>query len=418
MPMMPFQIVGIWLRGLLALAILGGGIALIRQWDKDRHVRVVEPAAERPAPDRADATADADARPVVTRTIPLGLNLPTAELLGGIALLALGLGGGSVAYPLLRRKGNADEDPKAERTGEVHKIKRPDGSELHVETYGPADADPIVLTHGWGANSTEWFYAKKHLAKHHRLIVWDLPGLGKSTRPANNEYRLENLADDLGAVLELAGSRPALLLGHSIGGMIMLTFCRTHAEALNSRVSGLVLVHTTYTNPVRTTNQREIWTALQGPVVVPLCHLMIWLSPLVWALNWLSYFNGSAHRSTDKSSFCQTETRGQLDFCTRFMPMAWPGVLARGMLGMLKYDATQTLGTVSVPTLVIAGDRDTTTNPDASVTMAEAIPRTELVTLAPAKHMGLIEHHDRWVQVVEQFAQSVARRHPITSEIE
>ncbi len=409
MPFMPFQIVGIWLRGLLALTILGGGIALIRQWERDRHV-VVQPV-ERAIPDAPDATA---ARHV--ETIPLGFNRPTAELLGGLTLLFLGLGGGSLAYPLLRRTGH--DDPKAERTGEVHHIQRPDGSDLHVECYGPADAPPIVLTHGWGANSTEWYYAKKHLAGKYRLIVWDLPGLGQSTRPTNNDYSLENLAQDLHAVLGVAGGRAALLLGHSIGGMIMLTFCRLHPEALGPRVSGLVLVHTTYTNPVKTTKYRELWTALQGPVVVPLCHLMIWLSPLVWVMNWLSYFNGSAHRSTDKSSFCQTESRGQLDFATRFMPKAWPGVLARGMLGMLRYDAAETLGTVTVPALVIAGDQDETTNPDASVVMAEAIPRTELVTLAPGKHMGLIEHHTRFVEVVDAFAQSVARREPITSKIE
>ena len=62
-------------------------------------------------------------------------------------------------------------------------IIRPDGSELRVECYGPADAPPIVLTHGWGADSTEWYYQKKHLAERFRLIVWDEPGLGLSKKP-------------------------------------------------------------------------------------------------------------------------------------------------------------------------------------------------------------------------------------------
>jgi hypothetical protein len=42
------------------------------------------------------------------------------------------------------------------------------------------DAPPIILTHGWSANSTEWDYLKKELADDFRLIVWDLPGLGLS----------------------------------------------------------------------------------------------------------------------------------------------------------------------------------------------------------------------------------------------
>ena len=104
------------------------------------------------------------------------------------------------------RPGSGDEDPKSDRGGEVQRLRRPDGSELQVECYGPPDAPPIVLTHGWGVNSTEWYYVKKHLADRFRLIVWDLPGLGLSKKPDNNDFRLEKLAADLDAVL---AARPA-----------------------------------------------------------------------------------------------------------------------------------------------------------------------------------------------------------------
>ena len=224
--------------------------------------------------------------------------------------------------------------------------------------YGPADGPTIVLTHGWGANATEWYYLKKQLGDRFRLIAWDLPGLGLSKRPDNNDYSLDKMARDLDAVVALAGNTPVVLLGHSIGGMISLTYCRLFPESLGRKVSGLVLVHTTPTNPVRTTRNAGLYTALQKPVIEPLLHLTIWLSPLVWAMNWMSYLNGSAHRSTAKESFAGTETRGQLDFAARFMPHASPAVLARGMFGMLAYDASATLKTIDVPVLVVPGDRD------------------------------------------------------------
>src|ERR1700747_1849100 len=94
---------------------------------------------------------------------------------------------------------------------------------------------------------------KKELSGDFQLIVWDLPGLGKSTRPTNRDYSMENLSRDLEAVLELTGDRPAILLGHSIGGMITLTFCRLFPEALRARERGMAFVQTTYINPVRTT---------------------------------------------------------------------------------------------------------------------------------------------------------------------
>jgi pimeloyl-ACP methyl ester carboxylesterase len=133
-------------------------------------------------------------------------------------------------------------------------------------------------------------------------------------------------------------------------------------------------------------------------------YLTIALSPLVWLMNWLSYLNGSAHLSTKQSSFGGTETWEQIDFFTRFQPEASPAVMARGMLGMMRYDATQTLARISVPTLVVAGDGDSVTKPEASERIRSGIPTARLITLAPAKHLGLIEHHIRYAEVVREFA--------------
>ena len=228
--------------------------------------------------------------------------------------------------------------------------------------------------------------------------------MGLSKKPDDNDYRLENLAADLEAVLTFARDQPAILVGHSIGGMISLTFCKMFPELLDSRIAGLVLVHTTYTNPVRTTQMAALYSAIEKPVIIPLIYLTIAIWPLAWLMNWMSYFNGSAHRSTHKSSFSGNETRGQLDFCSRFMPHARPDVLARGMLGMIGYDATPVLGSINVPTLVIVGDQDTTTKPEAGEFISSHVPGAELATLSPAKHMGLIEHHDRFDRLVAEFA--------------
>ncbi len=406
---MPFQILGVWLRGLLALALLAGGVTLLGLWYTHRETVVTEPV-----PPRADEARPAEAVPpapaVRTRVVPwhFGPNRETAYLLGGLALLGWSLGGGWLLSPRLRRRRGPDE-PQASRGGSTQRLRRPDGSELAVETFGPADGDPVVLVHGWGLDRDEWYYARQELGGRHRLLLWDLPGLGESGRPADRDWSLEKLARDLDAVLSLAGGRPAVVVGHSIGGMILLTYCRLFPEALGTRVAGLVLAHSTYTNPVRTTSKAALYTAMQKPVLEPLCHLMVWLSPLVRALNWLSYLNGSAHRSTERDSFSGRETRGQLDFITWYYCKAAPEVAARGMLAMFRYDATDVLPAVTVPTLVVTGDQDKTCTPEASRYMAEAIPGARLLTLGPAKHCGLFEHHDRFHAAVAEFATACGR---------
>lgn len=457
MPFMPFHILGMWFRGLLSIAIVAGGIYLLYRWYDDSHVVERAPVSAAAA-SVEDVRTDEDGRSASTTVVvpgrrvfrfDPGWNRPTLELAAALALLAwatLGRWIGHGLSMLMLRPGTspsstpdpaqtradgakleskkirrqkarrqktggrmkivpeADEDPAAKRTGEVHTVRRPDGSELRVECYGPTDAPPLVWTHGWGVNSTEWFYQKRYLADRFRLIVWDEPGLGLSKKPDNNDYRLENLAADLDSVLAFAGGRPAVLIGHSIGGMITLTYCKESPGALGTRVAGLVLVHTTYTNPVRTTQMASLYTALEKPVLIPLMYLTIGLWPLIWLMNWMSYFNGSAHRSTHKLSFSGNETRGQLDFAARFMPHGRPDVLARGMLGMIAYDTTEALARINVPTLVVVGDQDTTTTPEAGAFIVKHVPEAKLVMLTPARHMGLLEHHERFDQVVAEFA--------------
>jgi pimeloyl-ACP methyl ester carboxylesterase len=90
--------------------------------------------------------------------------------------------------------------------------------------------------------------------------------------------------------------------------------------------------------------------------------------------------------------------------------------MARGMLGMLRYDATGTLKAIKVPVLVLAGDRDPVCKPEASERMEREIPGAQLAKLVPAKHMGLIEHHTRFAKIVSNFSslcrQSTASNSP------
>jgi pimeloyl-ACP methyl ester carboxylesterase len=390
--MIPTSIIRIWFLGLFSWVLLGVGIYLSHKWyqrawsyDFNLQRSYFDPH--------------------------IGYNYDTLLLVLAAGLFLWVLAGGVIVRAILsqflktKSPGSSVALPKQSREGAtVSRLGRPDGSELRVECYGREDAPPIILTHGWGANSTEWNYLKKELSDNFRLIVWDLPGLGLSTRPTNRDYSMENLAHHLEAVLGLAGDRPAILLGHSIGGMITLTFCRLFPRSLGTRVRGIALVQTTYTNPIRTTNMAGLFTALERPVIVPLLHLTIWLSPLLWLSNLMSYLNGSALLSTKSSGFAGTETWEELDFVARFQLQAAPAVMARGMLGMLRYDATATLRAINVPALVLAGDRDPVCKPEASERMEREIPGAELAKLAPAKHMGLIEHHTRFAEIVSKFS--------------
>jgi pimeloyl-ACP methyl ester carboxylesterase len=416
--MMPFQVFGIWLRGLVAVAVLGVGIYLLTNWRERREIETVasalrtDTALADPAPAGREVT-QAETREIVIAP-RLGLNRETARLLGGILLIAWSLGGGRLLSPRLRRRVGGNGPTSL--TGESRHLRLPDGTELLVRTFGPPDGDPIVLTHGWGLDSDEWCYAVRALGARHRLFVWDLPGLGGSSRPVDRNWSLEQLARSLDQVIGVAPGRPVTLVGHSIGVMITLTYCRLFPELLGDRIRKLVLAQGTYTNPVRTTTNAWLYTALETPLIKPLCYLMIAFSPLVRLLNWMSYWNGSAHRSTERDSFSGKETRGQLDFITRHYVQAPPDVVARGMLAMLRYDATRTLGRINVPTLVISGDGDRSCPPAASRYMVASIPGAQLRMLPESRHLGLFEKHELFAGLVDDFLNDAVGR-PVEPDV-
>jgi pimeloyl-ACP methyl ester carboxylesterase len=325
-------------------------------------------------------------------------------ILGFLLLLLLVFGKFLIRF-LVGKKGQ--DEPNQSRSNETILVERPEGHSLFVECYGPQDAPPLIFIHGWNSNSTQWYYLKKHLSSSYRVLLLDLPGLGGSGKPRNNDYSLAKFARDLQAVIALCGEKKPVLVGHSIGGMTILTYCKLFPAELTSRIAGLVLVHTTYTNPVRTSMLSGLLTFLQKPVLTPLLHLMIILAPLVQLLNWIKYFNGSMHVSNHFMGFEGSETRGQLELATYLTTSSPVAVIARGMLAMFDYEAGDVLASISLPVLVIAANKDKMTKPEASQFIAQSIPQAQLVVLQPCGHMGPLERNAEMIEAVDRFSKAV-----------
>jgi pimeloyl-ACP methyl ester carboxylesterase len=329
-------------------------------------------------------------------------------LYGAIALLAYIGFGKQIIVLLLSKKRNGEDEPQMISPQKFFTVKRPDGTELFVEESGNPQGQPIVFVHGWNTTRQEWYYQRKHFEKDFRLIFFDLPGLGKSTRPGNKDFSLSKMAKDLNAVIEQTGAKNPVLWGHSIGGMTILTLVAKHKEIIQGTINGLILEHTTYTNPVKTIIFDKVMTAIQKPVLQPICYLMIGLSPVFWLMRWMSFINGNSQIMTRFLTFTGTQTPRQLNFITLLSTLAPPAVTARGVLGMFKYDVTRQLETIDIPVLIIAANKDRLTKPVASAYMQSRLPKSSLVRLQPAGHQGLVERHEEANAAADQFIEKVS----------
>ena len=130
------------------------------------------------------------------------------------------------------------------------------GTALASETRGPdgPTGHPVVATTGWANDRRVWSPMVDDLAANHSVTTWDLRGHGDSEAPAPGEYTRAHALGDLTAVLDHAG-RPAVLMGHSLGGYLSLAHAVDHPD----EVAGLVLVAT---GPgFRKAEAREQWNA-------------------------------------------------------------------------------------------------------------------------------------------------------------
>jgi 3-oxoadipate enol-lactonase len=114
---------------------------------------------------------------------------------------------------------------------------------LSVIDVGPSEAPAagtIVCVHGAGGNAEQWKFQIEHFSRQYRVIAPDLRGHGRSEQP-RSAYSLEEFLWDFTQMLDLLKvAEPFVLMAHSFGGPIALTF----AAAQPQRVSKLVMMAT------------------------------------------------------------------------------------------------------------------------------------------------------------------------------
>ena len=110
-----------------------------------------------------------------------------------------------------------------------------DGAKVHYESHGKGK-DAVVFIHGWTWDLTFWRGQAPVYEKRRALLV-DLPGHGQSAKP-EVAYTQERFARAVEAVMRDAGVESAVLVGHSMGTPVAITFMRLFP----SKIKGLVIV--------------------------------------------------------------------------------------------------------------------------------------------------------------------------------
>ena len=125
-----------------------------------------------------------------------------------------------VVWTFLLMAGLAPQAAQTAQAASVDQWASLDGKRLYYQDH-PGGQPALVLVHGWSCNSSFWKRQAPALAGRHRLIIPDLIGHGRSDKPPM-EYTQQLMGRGLKAVLDQAGVRGAVLVGHSMG----ISVCR------------------------------------------------------------------------------------------------------------------------------------------------------------------------------------------------
>jgi esterase len=100
---------------------------------------------------------------------------------------------------------------------------------LHVEAAGPEDGAPVVLLHGVSGSMRTYAWLPEEIAAGRRILRVDLRGHGRSEH-APGAYDVDSYGEDVVDLLRETVGRPAVLVGHSLGGVVAWWVAQRHPE--------------------------------------------------------------------------------------------------------------------------------------------------------------------------------------------
>ena len=233
---------------------------------------------------------------------------------------------------------------------------------LYFELHG--SGPPLMLIAGLASDSQSWQPVIGALAEKFTLIIPDNCGVGRSTQHC--KISISRMANDCKALLDHLGMGKANLLGHSMGGMVAMECAIRYPLTVNN----LLLVATTPRNSARNNLLFDDWATTLAGGTDPVA----WLRSLFYWIFTERFFEN------------QLQVNETISYLINY---PWPQsaqAFRAQVEAIASFDATDSIGSITAPTRVIAGAEDILMQITDSAILADQIPGASLTVLKGAAH--------------------------------
>jgi 3-oxoadipate enol-lactonase len=257
-------------------------------------------------------------------------------------------------------------------------MKTKDGR-VSYEAAGDSSSPPLVFLHGIGGAARAWRGQLDFFSDRYRTIAWDMPGYGGSAPLPT--VSIASLADALQDFLQAVGATKSVIVGHSIGGMIVQQLLEKNPD-----IAGAVVL--AQTSPAFGKPDGDWQKAFIDARLGPLDRgeTLVSLAP--------SLVKELVGNDPDPSG---------MDLARDCMASVPESAYRATMLALIGFDLRGALKDIAVPTLVLSGSKDNNAPAPMMVKMASYIPSATYVELEGVGHLANLERPGAFNATLDRF---------------
>ena len=250
------------------------------------------------------------------------------------------------------------------------------GETLNYEVEGTG---PVVMfVHSLGANTYMWKPIWKQLSERYCCIGVDCRGHGKSSY--KGAFTVADVAADLNAVLDELEIKRVQLVGLSMGGPILLEMYAGRP----GRIASLTIADGFYDNRATSADRiKQTEDQIQGKTMLQFGH---------------EYAKSRLQPATPKADY---------DALAEAVSMVTPKAYLDTVRAISTVGFQQHIAAISVPTLILFGDKESAPLQQQGRRMAELIPGAKLEVIPGAGHLSSVDQPAKFIEVVGGFLDSV-----------
>ena len=273
----------------------------------------------------------------------------------------------------------------------IHDELNEEPTDLYYEVSGKKDNPVLVFIHGWLCNGKFWHYFTRLSKEGYRVIVPDLRGHGKT--PLSEKLTIELQADDIFKLLEHLNVERAVVIGHSMGGIVTQCFYHKYPEKVVAlglwNTGGQIPFGYGFSNPFY--NFNVIMAGLGLMLAYPIPGLFSYAMTKGWAISFYKAWRSNAYKKLKK-----------------YVRATSKKAIVKSAGALRKFKGIDKLAEIDVPVMLLHGNKDKFITPKHLIkTLEEKLPNSVSYYVEEAAHFPPNERPEVVYDHLKEFLNSI-----------